>query len=100
MLRAHAAYVDRLEAAHSAVVLDLHTREVAYGVGHRVSRHSFKLLPRKGLHGQEVALGVAPRRNGNFVDCACRRYYGVGLLLVPVGAWRKQAKQAYDSGQA
>ena len=35
MVGTHGAHIDRLHTAHAAIVFELHTREIAHGIGHR-----------------------------------------------------------------
>ena len=43
---AHAADIDGFQTAHAAVILDLQTREIAYGIGHREAVERLQLLAR------------------------------------------------------
>ena len=52
---AHRAHVDRLHAAHAAVVLQLHAREVAQRIGHRLCRQPLQLLAVQLLRGDDLA---------------------------------------------
>ena len=52
----HRADVDGLDAAHAAIVLDLHAGKVADGVGHAVTVESLKLLAVKGLCRNDLAV--------------------------------------------
>ena len=57
---AHRADVDRLEAAHTAIVLELNTSKVTHGIGHRMAVQAFQLLAREFLGGNYVFIGSAP----------------------------------------
>ena len=46
---AHGANVDGLHAAHTAVVLDLHTREITNSISHTVAVESLQSLTAKRL---------------------------------------------------
>ena len=52
---AHGAHVDRLDAAHAAVVLQLDAREIAQGVGYGLRRQPFELLAVQLLRGDDLA---------------------------------------------
>ena len=56
---AHRADVDGLDAAHSAIVLHLDSREIAYGVGNGVAVQAFKFLAAEGLGRDDLGIGLA-----------------------------------------
>lgn len=56
MIGSHAAYVYGLQAAHTAVVLDLYTRKVAQCIGHAVRGEPLQLFALKLLYGYDFLL--------------------------------------------
>ena len=54
----HAADVDGLQTAHTAVILNLYTRKVAYGIGHRKAVEGLQLLAGEFLRGYHLAVPV------------------------------------------
>ena len=55
---AHRADVYRLEAAHTTIVLELHTGKVAHGIGHRVTVQALELLAREFLGRNHILVGA------------------------------------------
>ena len=56
MVGTHVAHVDGLQAAHAAVVLDLHAGKVAEGVRHGMGVEAFQLFPGQVLRGNHFAV--------------------------------------------
>ena len=54
MVGAHAADIDGLQSAHTAIVLDLHAGEVADGIGHAVRAQPLQLRPGELLHRDDL----------------------------------------------
>ena len=56
VVAAHRADVHRLQTAHAAIVLELHTAEVAYGVGHAVTVETLEHLAAEHLCRDDLAI--------------------------------------------
>ena len=59
MVGAHRADVDGLDAAHPTVVLNLHTRKIAYGIGHRMAVETLKAGTAEPLAWNHLAVRLA-----------------------------------------
>ncbi len=76
MVGTHRTHIDGLYAAHTAVVLYLHSREIAHCIGYTVAVQTPQLFAGKGLHWH----GFAPRRRCRHSKLAQR--YGVGAYRI------------------
>ncbi len=60
VVRAHASHVYRFESSHTAVIFELHAREIADRVGHRKGTQVFELFTGQFLHGDHFPHQGAP----------------------------------------
>ena len=63
MIGTHRAYINRLEATHTAVILELHPSEIAHSIGHRVTVQSFELLAGEHLGWYHFLIGATAINN-------------------------------------
>ena len=54
MVRAHRADIDSLQSTYTAVIFDLHPREIANSIRHAQSIHLFELCPSKCLRNNDI----------------------------------------------